>query len=94
MLLQLSFCDNDAVCCEGALPLVVAFLDLDQGWKEGRYALRILYNLCAPAMDPGGQHANLLARLHAVRRLSDVLCTVQPFKEHMKAAGVVVTIPL
>ena len=45
--------------------------------------------LCHSATDVDGQHMDLLARLHPARRLSDVLCTIQPFKEHMMAAGIV-----
>ena len=66
---------------------MVAFLDLDQGWAGGHVALQIVDILCSPAVDLGGQHADLLARLHVGRRLSDVLCSIQPFKEHMMAAG-------
>ena len=69
----------------------MAFLDLDQGWKEVRCALHILRNLCSQTIDPDGQHADLLARLQGVRRLSDVVCSVHPL---MKAAGVVVSILL
>lgn len=86
---QISLWTDDAVCCEGALPLVAAFLDLDQGWQAGRVALDILSMLCHSARDADGQHLDLLARLHPVRRLSNVLSTIQPFKEHMMAAGIV-----
>ena len=84
--------DAGSPTCEGALPLVAAFLDLNQGWAGGHIALSILELLCTSAMDPDGQHADLLARLHPARRLSDVLCTIQPFKEHMMAAGMAFSI--
>ena len=67
----------------------MAFLDPAQGWEAGRLALQILDLLCSPAVDLGGQHADLLARLHPVRRLSDVLCTLHPFTdEHIEAVGI------
>ena len=84
--------DAGSPTCKGALPLVAAFLDLDQGWEAGHVALSILELLCTRARDPDGQHADLLARLHPVRRLSDVLCSIQPFKEHMMAAGIAFSI--
>ena len=70
---------------------MAAFLDSAQGWEAGHLALEILDLLCSPAVDLGGQHADLLARLHPVRGLSDVLCTLYAFTEEqmdLKAAGI------
>lgn len=76
---------NCLALCEGLLPLLVAFLD--HGKEEARYALQILMLLCAPRIDSGSQHADLLARLQGVRRLSNIFTAVQASKGPAKASG-------
>lgn len=57
------------------LPLVVAFLD--QGKDEAYYALLILIRFCSQSVDVDHDHADLLARLQGVRRLSNIFCPDQ-----------------
>ena len=54
------------------LPLVVAFLD--QGKDEAYYAFLMLIQLCSQSVDVDHDHADLLARLQGVRRLSNIFC--------------------
>ena len=58
--------------CEGALPLVVACLD--QRKEEAGTASQILHLLCSQRVDQDDHHADLLARLQGVRRLSVMFC--------------------
>lgn len=53
------------------LPLVVG---LDQRKEEAGTASQILHLLCSQRMDEDDHHADLLARLQGVRRLSVMFC--------------------
>lgn len=73
------------VLCGGALPLVVAFLDRR---AEARTAFQILQCVCSMDPDLTYHHADLLARLQGVCRLSNIFCTVQTSMAPSKAAGI------
>ena len=81
------------VFCEGALPLVVAFLD--QRREVACTTSRILHPLCSSHIDPCNHHADLLARLQGAHRLSTIFCPqAQASKGLMQAAGMAVTFML
>lgn len=72
--------------CEGALPLLVAYLD--ERKPEASSASQILHLLCCQQVDQRNQHADLLARLQGVRRLSVMFCPqLQKGKGLLQAAG-------
>ena len=70
---------------EGALPLVVAFLD--QSRAEVHAALQILHRICVLDPDPTSLHADLLARLQGIRRLSNIFCIVRATNLPAEVAG-------
>lgn len=79
------FCIKHPYCSEGVLPLVVAYLDQD---KTGFiYGATILQHLCSSHIDTCHEHADLLASLRGVLRVSNAMCSVQACKADMKASG-------
>ena len=76
------------VVSAGALPLVVAYLEHGTG---SVYAVRALQEFCSCTTDIYDDHADLLARLQGVRRLSNIMCPVQPSKAGSKVAGMAPT---
>lgn len=70
------------------LPLVVACLDhLRTG---SLHIVRLLNHFCFDGMDVSGDHADLLARLKGVLRLSNAMFNVQTRQAGIKAAGMCV----
>ena len=83
---------NTSVGHAGLLPLIVAFLN--EYYSEAVTACTILRHICRVDVDPCNIHADLLARLQAVRRLSFILEHVQASKGTMEAAGTVRAVSL
>lgn len=67
------------MCCAGALPLLVAYLDV--GRAAAGYAVDCLHCLCCSGFNACHQNLELLAGLKGVRRLSNVLCPRFAFAE-------------
>ena len=68
---------------------MVAYLEQDtpgSNWSSV-HAVKTLKHLCQPEIDTSSEHADLLARLQGVLRVSKALCRVQGCKVDTKAAG-------
>ena len=92
--LSVAFVPPGILCfCEGALPLLVACLD--QRKEEAGTACQILHLLCSQLVDQDNHHADLLARLQGVRRLSVMFCPhLQPGQGLLPAPGMAISFML